>query len=57
MAADITIFDADEVNEAATFTRPIQAAKGIDSVIVNGVVVWHGGESSGARPGQVVMRG
>lgn len=57
MAADITIFDADEVDEAATFTRPIQAAKGIDSVIVNGAVVWHDGKSTGARPGQVLMRG
>jgi N-acyl-D-amino-acid deacylase len=57
MAADITIFDADEVNEAATFTRPIQAAKGIYSVIVNGAAVWHDGESTGARPGQVLTRG
>jgi len=57
MAADITIFDAEEVDEAATFTRPIQAAKGIDSVIVNGVVVWHDGQSTGARPGQVLTRG
>jgi N-acyl-D-amino-acid deacylase len=53
----MAIFDADEVDEAATFTRPIQAAKGFDSVIVNGVVVWHDGESTGARPGQVLMRG
>jgi N-acyl-D-amino-acid deacylase len=57
MAADITIFDADEVDEAATFSRPTQAAKGIHSVIVNGAVVWHDGKSTGARPGQVLMRG
>jgi N-acyl-D-amino-acid deacylase len=57
MAADMAIFDADEVDETATFTRPIQAAKGIDSVIVNGVVVWHDGQSTGARPGQVLTRG
>jgi N-acyl-D-amino-acid deacylase len=57
MAADITIFDAEEVDETATFARPIQAAKGIDSVIVNGVVVWHDGQSTGARPGQVLTRG
>jgi N-acyl-D-amino-acid deacylase len=57
MAADITIFDADGVGEAATFTRPIQAAKGIDRVIVNGQVVWHDGKATGARPGQVLMRG
>ncbi|MEO8382530.1 MAG: D-aminoacylase [Acidobacteriota bacterium] len=57
MAADITIFDADDVDETATFTRPIQAAKGIDSVIVNGTVVWRDGKSTGARPGQVLTRG
>jgi N-acyl-D-amino-acid deacylase len=57
MAADITIFDADEVVEAATFARSIQAAKGIDSVIVDGAVVWRDGKSTGARPGQVLMRG
>jgi N-acyl-D-amino-acid deacylase len=56
MAADITIFDADEVDETATFTQPIRAAKGIDSVIVNGTVVWHDGQPTGARPGQVLMR-
>jgi N-acyl-D-amino-acid deacylase len=57
MAADVVIFDADEVEDAATFTRPIQAARGIDSVIVNGCVVWQGGEATGARPGQVLRRG
>ncbi len=57
MAADLTIFDADTVDETATFTQPIQAAKGIDRVIVNGTVVWHNGKSTGARPGQVLMRG
>ena len=57
MAADITIFDADEVSEAATFAQPIQAAQGIDSVIVNGTVVWRDGQSTGARPGQVLTRG
>ncbi|HEX3577154.1 MAG TPA: amidohydrolase family protein, partial [Thermoanaerobaculia bacterium] len=56
MAADITIFDANEVDETATFTRPIQSAKGIATVIVNGAVVWHEGKSTGARPGQVLTR-
>ena len=55
--ADITIFDAGEVDEAATFARPIQPAKGIDSVLVNGKVVWTGGKSTGERPGEVLRRG
>ena len=55
--ADITIFDGGEVDEAATFARPIQPAKGIDTVLVNGVPVWKNGKSTGARPGCVLRRG
>jgi N-acyl-D-amino-acid deacylase len=53
-AADITVFDAGTVDEAATFARPIQPAKGIDAVIVNGAIVWTDGKATGARPGQVL---
>ena len=56
MAADITLFDAGEVDEAGTFSKPIQPAKGIDTVIVNGAVVWRDGKSTGARPGKVLKR-
>jgi len=56
-AADVTIFDAGTVDEAATFARPIQPAKGIEAVIVNGAIVWREGKSTGARPGQVLSRG
>jgi N-acyl-D-amino-acid deacylase len=55
--ADITIFDARDVDEAATFARPIQPAKGIDAVLVNGIVVWKDGKPTGARPGEVLRRG
>jgi N-acyl-D-amino-acid deacylase len=57
LAADITIFDADKIDDAATFTHPIQTSKGIDTVIVNGAVIWHDGQSTGARPGQVLTHG
>ena len=56
MLADITIFDAGEIDEAASFARPIQPAKGIDTVIVNGAIVWRDGKSTGARPGKVLRR-
>ena len=56
MLADITIFDAGEIDEAASFARPIQPAKGIDTVIVNGAIVWRDGTSTGARPGKVLRR-
>ena len=56
MAADVTIFDPVAIDEAATFARPIQPAKGIDTVIVNGTVVWRDGNPTGARPGQVLRK-
>jgi N-acyl-D-amino-acid deacylase len=55
-AADVTIYDANAVDEAATFARPIQPARGIETVIVNGEVVWKDGKSTGARPGRVLSR-
>ena len=55
-AADLVLFDED-VNESATFEKPIQAARGIDTVIVNGEPVWRGGKPTGARPGKVLKRG
>jgi N-acyl-D-amino-acid deacylase len=54
--ADIVVFDADSVDEAATFARPIQPSKGIDSVVVNGAVAWRQGKDTGARAGKVLAR-
>ena len=54
-AADITIFDPN-VDETATFEKPIQAAKGIETVLVNGAIVWREGRPTGARPGRVLAR-
>ena len=54
--ADITMFDPARVDEGATFDIPIAAARGIDTVIVNGAIVWRDGKSTGARPGRVLRR-
>ena len=54
-AADITIFDP-QVEETATFEKPIQPAKGIETVIVNGKIVWREGKPTGAHPGKVLRR-
>jgi N-acyl-D-amino-acid deacylase len=54
--ADITLFDAGKVDEAASFARPIQPARGIETVIVNGSMVWKNGKPTGERPGQVLRR-
>src|SRR5258706_7822492 len=56
MAADITVFDAGRIDEGATFAKPIQPAKGMDTVIVNGAIVWRDGKATGARPGAVLRR-
>jgi N-acyl-D-amino-acid deacylase len=56
-AADLVLFDENEVDEAVTFANPIRPAKGIETVIVNGAVVWRDGQATGARPGQVLGRG
>src|SRR5712664_3399793 len=55
-AADIVVFDEHEIDEAASFAKPIQRAQGIDTVIVNGAVVWREGKPTGRRPGRVLAR-
>ncbi|HUP94540.1 MAG TPA: D-aminoacylase [Burkholderiales bacterium] len=52
--ADITIFNADTVIDAADFKDSTRPAVGIDTVIVNGSPVWRGGKPTGARPGRVL---
>ncbi|HZO03756.1 MAG TPA: D-aminoacylase [Burkholderiales bacterium] len=55
-AADVVVFSAGQIEEQASFEKPIQAAKGIETVIVNGKVVWREGKPTGARPGRVLRR-
>ena len=54
--ADIVIFDAATVRDAANYETPTKPAEGIDTVIVNGTITWHHGVHSGARSGQVITR-
>ena len=54
--ADIVIFDAARIRDAADYANPTRQAEGIDAVIVNGVLTWHHGAHSGARNGQVIVR-
>jgi N-acyl-D-amino-acid deacylase len=56
MHADITIFDADTVLDAADFQHSTRPATGIATVIVNGAIVWRDGKPTGARPGRVLQR-
>jgi N-acyl-D-amino-acid deacylase len=52
--ADITVFDAATVIDAADFQRSTEPAKGIEAVIVNGEVVWREGRPTGKRPGRLL---
>ncbi|HPU53735.1 MAG TPA: D-aminoacylase [Burkholderiaceae bacterium] len=54
--ADITVFDAATVRDAADFEHSTRKASGIDTVIVNGEVAWQDGAGTGARPGRVLTR-
>ncbi|MCC7485042.1 MAG: D-aminoacylase [Burkholderiales bacterium] len=54
--ADITVFDAASVGDAADYDNPTAPATGIDTVIVNGEVVWREGRPTGARPGRLLRR-
>jgi N-acyl-D-amino-acid deacylase len=53
--ADITIFDAGTVADAADFRDSTRPAQGIDTVIVNGEIVWRDGGPTGKRPGRVLL--
>ena len=54
MYADITVFDADEITDRATFDDPHQYPVGIRHVIVNGTPIIRGGALTGATPGRVI---
>ncbi|MCE9657339.1 MAG: D-aminoacylase [Burkholderiales bacterium] len=54
--ADLVLFDAATIRDAATYEAPTTPAEGIHAVIVNGGVAWEGGRSTGVRRGQVLKR-
>jgi N-acyl-D-amino-acid deacylase len=54
MKADIAIWDAATVADKATFEQPHQYAVGVQTVIVNGQVVYENGAMTPARPGRVL---
>jgi N-acyl-D-amino-acid deacylase len=54
--ADLTLFDAETVDATATYEKPTSPARGIETVIVNGVVVWRDGRPTGNKPGRVLTR-
>ena len=53
-AADLVMFDPDQVRDASTFSQPHQYTRGFDYVFVNGVAVIEDGKHTRNRPGQVL---
>lgn len=52
--ADLAIFNPEEIQDHATFDKPLQYATGMEYVLVNGELVLKEGEHTGALPGRVV---
>tara|TARA_B100001750_G_C15359610_1_gene521495 strand:- start:155 stop:832 length:678 start_codon:yes stop_codon:yes gene_type:complete len=55
--ADITIFDAAEIQDQATYLAPFQYNRGIHYVIVNGKLVLKTDQHTGVLPGRSLRRG
>jgi N-acyl-D-amino-acid deacylase len=53
-AADLVIFDAEKVIDRATFEQPHQYPDGIRFVFVNGKLVVHESQHTGARSGKIL---
>ncbi len=52
--ADLVLLNRDAVAEGADYAHPIGPAIGIDTVLVNGRMVWAQGAVTGERPGRVL---
>ena len=55
-AADVTVFDAEQVLDGATFDHPVTAPTGIRWVLVNGRIAVEDGCQADDRAGQVLRR-
>ena len=56
MAADLVLFDPKKIKDHATLKQPHALSAGIQTVWVNGEVVFEYGKTTGRRPGRVVRR-
>lgn len=54
-AADVVVFDPATVGETNSFEKPKSYAKGVDYVLVNGVLVIDKGQHTGAKAGRAIL--
>ncbi len=52
--ADLVLFDPDSVSDQSTVSEPHRLSTGVQTVWVNGVRVFDGGQTTGARPGRII---
>ena len=52
--ADVTVFDAENITDGATFAQPDLPAKGVHYVFVNGTKAFENGKTTGSRAGRVL---
>jgi N-acyl-D-amino-acid deacylase len=52
--ADLVLFDPQTVIDRATFDKPQELPAGIQTVFVNGEMVWNDGRPTGSKPGRVL---
>ncbi|HKE06818.1 MAG TPA: D-aminoacylase [Candidatus Acidoferrum sp.] len=52
--ADVTIFNATEIIDTATYSNPNQVARGVEYVVVNGQLAYSKGKLTGAQAGQIL---
>jgi len=53
--ADLVLFDANTIEDRATFENPKHRSAGIDRVMSNGTVIWINDAGTGARPGRFLV--
>jgi len=54
MLADIVVFDADQIQDVATYENPFPFSVGMVHILVNGQPVLRDGSLTGAKPGRVL---
>lgn len=54
LAADLVLFDPGKIADRATISTPHALSDGIETVWVNGVIVYQDGKATGSRPGSVL---
>ena len=55
--ADLVLFDPDRIADLATVDNPEALAVGVSDVMVNGIMVYRDGQTTGRFPGRFLKRG